>query len=145
MAKRHAGGRSMGECTEAGTLADLMRRYPDEESCERRLLEEAYPGGFVCPACGNTRCSKVAGRAHKWQCSRCSRQFSVTKGTMMEGTHLALTKWFMAIWLGANDRRGISASEPQGFIGCSYRTSAAVLARIRCAMARSERVQCPRS
>lgn len=64
---------------------------------------------------------------------------------MMEGTHLALTKWFMAIWLGANDRRGISASEPQGFIGCSYRTSAAVLARIRCAMARSERVQCPRS
>lgn len=64
---------------------------------------------------------------------------------MMEGTYLALTKWFMAIWLEANDRRGISAAELQGFIDCSYRTSAAALARIRCAMARSECVQCPRS
>lgn len=42
---------------------------------------------------------------------------------MMEGTHLALTKWFLTILLEANDRRGISASELQGFIGCSYRTS----------------------
>lgn len=145
MAKRHAGGRSMRECTEAGTLADLMRRHPDEESCERRLLEEAYTGGFVCPACGNARSSKVAGRARKWQRSRRSRQLGVTKGTMMEGTHLVLTKWFMTILLEANDRRGISASELQGFIGCSYRTSAAVLACIRCAMARSECVRCPRS
>lgn len=135
----------MRECTEAGTLADLMRRYPDEESCERRLLEEAYPGGFVCPDCGNARCSKMAGRAHKRQRSRRSRQLGVTKGTMMEGTHLALTKWFMAIWLEADGRRGIGASELQGFIGCSCRTSAAVLARIRCAMARSECVRCPRS
>lgn len=84
MARRHKGGRSRAECERSGTLVDLMRRYPDEESCERRLLREMYPAGFVCPRCGNRRCSKVAGQPHKFQCARCSRQFSVTAGTMME-------------------------------------------------------------
>ena len=85
MAKGHAGGLSRKECESRGTLLEFLERYPDEESCERRLLEERHPGGFVCPACGNRTCSKVHGHAHKWQCTKCSRQFSVTAGTMMEG------------------------------------------------------------
>ena len=98
MAKGHAGGLSKHECESRGTLMEFLERYPDEESCERRLLEEKYPGGFVCPVCGNRTCSKVHGHAHKWQCTKCSHQFSVTAGTMMEGAHLELRKWFVAIW-----------------------------------------------
>jgi hypothetical protein len=55
MAKGHAGGLSREECESRGTLLELLDRYPDEESCERRLLEEKYPGGFVCPARANTQ------------------------------------------------------------------------------------------
>lgn len=61
------------ECESKGTLLELLDRYPGEEPCERRLLEERHPGSFVCPACGNAACSKVHGHAHKWQCTRCSR------------------------------------------------------------------------
>jgi transposase-like protein/energy-coupling factor transporter ATP-binding protein EcfA2 len=141
MAKGHAGGLSRKECESRGTLLEFLERYPDEESCERRLLEEKHPGGFVCPACGNRTCSKVHGHAHKWQCTKCSRQFSVTAGTMMEGTHLELRKWFVAIWLMSSQKAGISACSLQRQIGCSYKTAGRVLARIRCAMARSECVQ----
>ena len=143
MAKGHAGGLSRHECESRGTLMELLERYPDEESCERRLLEERHPGGFVCPACGNRTCSKVHGHAHKRQRTRCSRQFSVTAGTMMEGTHLELRKWFVAIWLMSSQKAGISACSLQRQIGCSYKTAGRVLARIRCAMARSECLQRP--
>lgn len=52
--------------------------------------------------------------------------------------HLPLTKWFAAIWLVANDKRGMSAAELQGYVGCSYRSARYLFDRIRCAMARSE-------
>ena len=81
--------------------------------------------------------------AHKWQCTKCSRQFSVTAGTMMEGTHLELRKWFVAIWLMSSQKAGISACALQRQIGCSYKTAGRVLARIRCAMAGSECLQRP--
>ena len=141
MAKGHAGGLSREECESRGTLLELLDRYPDEEPCGRRLLEEKHPGGFVCPACGNASCSKVHGHAHKRQRARCSRQLSVTAGTMMEGTRLPLRKWFAAIWLMSSQKAGISACALQRQIGCSCRTSGRVPAGIRCAMARSECVQ----
>lgn len=144
MAKGHAGGLSRKECESRGTLLELLDRYPDEESCERRLLEEKHSGGFVCPVCGNRTCSKVHGHAHKWQCTRCSRQFSVTAGTMMEGTRLPLRKWFVAIWLMSSQKAGISACSLQRQIGCSYKASGRMPARMRCAMARSECLQRPR-
>ncbi|MDD6706096.1 MAG: hypothetical protein PUE29_07045 [Olsenella sp.] len=137
MAKGHAGGLSRKECESRGTLLELLDRYPGEEPCERRLLEEKHP----CPACGNAACSKVHGHAHKWQCTRCSRQFSFTAGTMMEGTRLPLRKWFAAIWLMSSHKAGISACSLQRQIGCSYKTSGRMFARIRCAVARSECVQ----
>ena len=56
----------------------------------------------------------------------------------MEGTHLELRKWFVAIWLMSSQKAGISACSLQRQIGCSYKTAGRVLARIRCAMARSE-------
>ena len=128
---------------EQGTLMDLLERFPDEEPCERRLLEERHPGGFACPVCGNATCSKVHGHAHKWQCTKCPHQLSVTAGTMMEGTHLELRKRFVAIWLMSVQKAGASACALQRQTGCSCKTARRVLARIRCAMARSECVQRP--
>jgi transposase-like protein len=125
----------------SGTFMGFMERYPDEESCERKLLEEAFPGGFVCPRCGCTNCSRIRGRAHRWRCTRCSRQFSVTAGTMTGRTHLPLRDWFLAIWLCTNDRRGLLAAHLQRMVGCNECSTECVLRRIRCAMDGSE---CPR-
>ena len=59
MAKGHAGALSRLECESKGTLMGLLERFSDEESCDRRLIEEKVSGGFVCPVCANTSCSKV--------------------------------------------------------------------------------------
>ena len=65
-----------------GTLVDWMARFGTEEACEEELLRRMFPEGFRCPSCGHARCARVRGRARKWQCTRCSRQFSVTAGTV---------------------------------------------------------------
>ncbi|RRF99335.1 MAG: hypothetical protein DUD39_04950 [Coriobacteriaceae bacterium] len=59
MAKGHAGALSRRECESKETLMGLLKRFSDEESCEGRLIEEKVSGGFVCPVCANTSCSKV--------------------------------------------------------------------------------------
>lgn len=124
-----------------GTLLEWVGRFGTEEACERELLRRMYPGGFRCPACGHGRCAPVRGRARKWQCTRCSRQFSVTAGTCMRGSKLPLAKWFLAIYLVARSKRGVSALELARRLGVSERTGGYVLLRLRGAMARSESVQ----
>lgn len=123
MPKGHTGRLSRRECESRDTPMDLLEQFPDEELCERRLIEEKYPGRFVCPVCGNTTCSQVHDHAHKWQCAKCPHLFSVTAGTMIEGTHLELKKWFMAIWPMSSQEAGIGACALQRRIGCSYKTA----------------------
>ena len=124
-----------------GTLLEWVARYGTEEACEGELLRRMYPEGFRCPACGHDRCAPVRGRARKWQCTRCSRQFSVTAGTCMRGSKLPLAKWFLAIYLTTHSKRGVSAMELARQIGVSERTAGYVVLRLRGAMARSESVQ----
>lgn len=124
-----------------GTLLEWVARFGTERACEEELLRRMHPGGFRCPACGHGRCAPVRGRARKWQCTRCSRQFSVTAGTCMRGTKLPLTKWFLAVYLVTHSKRGVSAMELARQIGVSEGAAGYVLLRLRGAMARSESVQ----
>ena len=124
-----------------GTLIEWMARFGTEEACEEELLRRMFPDGFLCPACGHARCSRVKGRSHKWQCTRCSRQFSVTAGTAMRGTKLPLVKWVLSAYLMTHSKRGVSAIELARHLGVSERTAGYVLLRLRGARARSESVQ----
>ena len=118
-----------------GSLHAMLSKYPDERSCERRLIEVRWPEGWKCPKCGNGRCSPVADRNRIWQCTRCSRQFSVTAGTYMQHSKVHLRRWFHAIWLVARSKRGVSAMELAAQIGVSEVTAGLVLERLRGAMA----------
>lgn len=124
-----------------GTLLGWVARFGTEEACEAELLGRMWPEGFRCPACGHERCAPVTGRPRKWQCTRCSRQFSVTAGTAMRGSKLPLVKWFLAVYLMTHSKRGVSAMELARQLGVSERTAGYVLLRLRGAMARSESVQ----
>ena len=52
----------------------------------------------------------------------------------MHHTHAPLTKWFLAMYLVSNDKRGISAVRLQNQIGVTYKTTWSMLKRIREAM-----------
>lgn len=133
----------MAENGKMGSLHDMPARYPDERSCEARMIEVRWPDGWACPVCGNAKCSPVADRNRIWQCTRCSRQFSVTAGTCTRGSKVPPGKWFHAGWLMARSKRGVSAMELAAQIGVSENAARRTRERVRGAMARSECLRRP--
>lgn len=120
----------------AVSLMEFQSRFNTEEKCRDYLIEKRWSDGFVCPKCGGTRHCKLSnGRI---QCYDCGRQTSVTAGTIMHRSHAPLTKWFTAIYLVTQDKRGISAMQLQTMIGVTYKTAWYMLARIREAMSQRD-------
>jgi transposase-like protein len=74
------------------------------------------------------------------ECARCHRQTSVTAGTVMHRSHLPLKVWFLAAWLVATHKNGISARQLWLQLGLgSYKTAWLLLAKLRRAMVDPER------
>jgi transposase-like protein len=75
----------------------------NEQAAHAKLEEIAWPGGPVCPYCGATdRIDAVGGKAARVSlkfCCRCRKQFRATIGTLFEGSHVPLHKWFQAVFL----------------------------------------------
>lgn len=102
-----------------------------------------WPNGEIgCVHCGEigkiskiTRESKGKNkRTRIYQCGICGKQFSATSGTIFNDSHLPLKKWFMAIALICEAKKGISAKQLERHLGVNYRTAWHLAHRIREAM-----------
>jgi transposase-like protein len=74
----------------------------------------------------------------KFFCNACKYQFSVTAGTLFHDSHLPLWKWFLAVYLMCESRKGISAKQLERMLKVSYRTAWYLAHRIRDAMGDDE-------
>ena len=72
------------------------------------LYRWRWPNGFVCPRCEHTGHCRVQSRG-LYQCSGCRYQVSLTAGTILASTKLALRTWFLAMYLLTQTKNGISA------------------------------------
>ena len=70
----------------------------------------------------------------QWDCNSCRYQFSVTAGTIMHRSHLPLRKWFLAIYLMCESKKGVSANQLKRTLGVAYQTAWHLCHRIREAM-----------
>jgi transposase-like protein len=103
-----------------------------------------WPKGDVCCiACGSVKVSRItrekAGKNKRnriYQClePECKHQFSATAGTIFHDSHLPLDKWFLAIALICEAKKGISANQLKRHLGVNYRTAWHLAHRIREAM-----------
>ncbi len=127
-------------------LIDVARELATEHDCLAFLEKQRWPDGVVrCPVCGCDQISKITRksvtknkRTGIYQCleKTCKQQFSATSGTIFNDSHLPLTKWFMAITLIMDAKKGISAKQVQTHLGIgSYKTAWYLCHRIRKAMA----------
>lgn len=120
------------------TLPDLMRGFSDDACCRELLERLRWPTGAKCIRCGGD----VArlGTSKLFKCGKCPYQFSATTGTIFADTHLALEKWFLAVLLLVEARKGMSANQLKRTVGVSYKTAWYLCHRIRAAMATAERL-----
>ncbi|RRJ63343.1 hypothetical protein EHV15_10750 [Paenibacillus oralis] len=112
-------------------LQSFSSRYNSEQACMEALIAMKWPNGFVCPRCAHTRCSRLTSRhIPLFECGKCKHQTSALVGTIFEGTHLPLLKWFNALELFLLDG-GISAMRLSKVIRVTYKTAWLMLHKIR--------------
>ncbi len=114
-------------------LVNLIERYHSEDSCRARLEELRWPDGIECPRCNSKSVASVEDR-HQYQCRSCRYQFSVTAGTIFHDSHLPLWKWFLAVYLIIESKKGVSANQLKRTLNVSYKTAWYLCHRIRAAL-----------
>lgn len=119
-------------------LIEVMERFPDQESCIAHLERVRWQNKPVCPFCGciikrKKECGE--GRVGRFHCSACKASFKVTHGTMFHGTKIPLQKWFMAIALILNAKKGLSSHQLQRDLALNQKTAWFMMVRIRAEMA----------
>ena len=117
----------------AMSLPQFERRFRTESACRKHLFRLRWPEGFICPRCGHNHYYELPKR-HLYQCKGCKHQTSVTAGTVMHRSRTALKKWFWAIFLLANDKRGLSALQLSKKLDVSYYVAWTMLHKIRYGM-----------
>jgi transposase-like protein len=128
-------------------LIEVNEKFATDEQCLAYLEQMRWPDGVVrCPTCGCERISRITRkvtkntenkRAQLYQCleKTCKQQFSATSGTIFNDSHLPLHKWFLALALVLDAKKGMSAKQLQSHLGIgSYRTAWYLTHRIRKAM-----------
>jgi transposase-like protein len=112
--------------------------FSTQERCLELLKRLRWPNGPECPRCHAMKVSFIEGHGRFW-CSECSYQFSVTSNTIFHDSHLPLQKWFLAVLLLCESRKGMSANQLKRMLGVSYKTAWYLCHRIREAMKGADR------
>lgn len=121
-------------------MMHLMEQFGTDEKCRAILEELRWPEGIRCPHCNGVKISRLYKR-DQFDCDTCRYQFSVTSGTIWHDTHLPLNKWFVAIYLTIESKKGMSANQMKRVLGVSYKTAWYLCHRIRAAMTEVEPAQ----
>lgn len=119
-------------------LAEFRERFSTEEACIDYLISLRWPNGIVCPVCEGNKIRKTT--RGLFECQGCSRQTSVTAGTLFHNTRKPMRLWFEAMWHITNQKYGANALGLQRVLGLgSYHTAWKWLHKFRRAMVRPGR------
>jgi len=118
-------------------VIEFQEAFGTEEQCEDYLAELRWPHGFICPNCGHDDSYFVEPR-RLYECTVCSKQTSVTAGTLFHGTHLPLKCWFWIIYQVAQDKGGASCRKLASQLNRPVKTVWHVLHKVRHAMGRRD-------
>lgn len=122
-----------------------------DPAAAREFIEQIrWQGEPYCPHCGIVGAYKITPREGSktrkglYRCKLprkdkqgnplCGKQFTVTVGTIFEGTRVGLHKWLRAIYLMCASKKGVSANQLHRELGVTYKTAWFMCHRVREAM-----------
>lgn len=112
--------------------------FHDEDKAREHFEKLGWPDGPFCPHCGETeKVYPLNGKTTRpglHHCNSCEQAFTITVGSVMESSHLPLTKWALGFHLMASSKKGVSAKQLQRQLGIGYRAAWFMAHRIRTAM-----------
>ncbi len=119
------------------SILSIAQRFATQESCIAHLELIRWPDGLVCTHCGSRHIHNRK-NSNRYLCRSCNSSFSVTVGTIMHASKLPLPKWFAAIFLIVNAKKGISSLQLARDIDVNKNTAWYLQKRIRETMSGSD-------
>lgn len=122
--------------TKFNSFSQMLETLPNDKACRQFLENLRWNGEPVCPHCGSVNKDhyelKTKGEFNGLRkCKDCKQRFTVTVGTMFEGSHLSLRKWFIAIYIFSSHKKGISSLQLHRDLGVTQKTAWFMLSRLR--------------
>ncbi len=111
----------------------IFEQFPTQKSCIRYLEKVRWGTTPACPHCGSINVYPMP-KELRHHCNDCRVSFSVTVNTIFHHTHLPLQKWFLAISLIINAKKGISARQLGRHLHVNRNTAWRISMQIREAM-----------
>ena len=91
-----------------------------------------------CPRCQIEHKAYFLSSRKQWQCKHCQHRFSIKSGTIFQHTKLSLKKLLLAVYYFTINSKGISALNLSRHLGVQYKTSWALLHKLREAIEKTQ-------
>ena len=111
------------------SIIELLKAFPDEQTCIDHLTELRWNGNIVSPFDSNSKVYVCKG--NKYKCKTTGKYFNVKTSTLFDNTKIELQKWFLAIWLVTGHKKGISSLQLGRDIDTTQKTAWFMLQRSR--------------
>lgn len=125
-------------------LIKLAKEYSDEDKARDLFETWRWPNGPVCPHCKCDDVYKITSkettkkenkaRPGLYNCAACRKPFTSTVGTVLEGSHIPLSKWVMALFILCSSKKAVSAHQLHRMLGLTYKSAWFMAHRLRFAM-----------
>lgn len=119
-------------------IIEIFSRFPKRADCINHIESVKWANSPICPYCGSAHCTTMKKEKrfniNRYHCNKCNATFSVLVGTIFQDTKLELQKWFLAIFLIFNSKKGISSRQLARDLQVNVKTAWSMQIRIRKAM-----------
>lgn len=125
---------SLKQISDFNSFAEMLEMLPDDTACRNYLEKMRWNNEPACPHCGVMEhyVLKKKGEFNgMYKCKNCKERYTVTIGTMFEGSHISLRKWFIAIYIFWSHKKGISSHQLGKDLGITQKSAWFMLGRIR--------------
>ena len=114
------------------SIVELLRLFPDDATAEAWFVEQRWPTGIYCPACGSLDILHCRTRKPQpYRCRDCRKHFSVKTGTLMHGSNLGCQTWAIAIYLLTTHPKGVASLQLHKDLAITQKTAWYLAHRIR--------------
>lgn len=117
------------QLTEFRSIIDLLKVFPDEQSCINHLEAIRWNGVVVSPF--DETSTVYRSKNNRYKCRNSNKYFNVRTGTIFEDTKLPLQKWFMALYVFSSHKKGISSHQLAKDLDITQKSAWFVLHRLR--------------
>ena len=121
------------------SLVELIQMFPNDAAAECWFVDNRWPDGVYCPACGSVNIQERPTRKPQpYRCRDCRKDFSVKVGTLMQGSNLGFQKWVIALYLVTTGLKGTSSLKMHRDLKITQKTAWHLAHRIRETWAKGE-------